>query len=194
MSALDYDSSNEILKIPISPYGRNDKKTKKTTKVNIDLILRFFTVITQTHTHSGRERVTFTYTLGEKRQICICMCVCVCFAGCAYLTGPHLQQGQRTGWLVIRRCCAAGRTSRCPRTRRCGGRGGTRPLGEACVVQIVEPLCIAGWFRARRTLIAGWIVRRCCFWWTPEPLETQFAPFLLFLQQTINKRKLNNNK
>lgn len=71
MSALDYSSSNEIFKIPISPYGRKDKKTK----VNIDLILRFFTVSTQTHTHLGSKRVTLTYTLGEKRQICICMCV-----------------------------------------------------------------------------------------------------------------------
>lgn len=73
MSALDYSSSNEIFKIPISPYGRKDKKTK----VNIDLILRFFTVSTQTHTHLGSKRVTLTYTLGEKRQICICICMCV---------------------------------------------------------------------------------------------------------------------
>lgn len=129
------------------------------------------------------------------------MRVCVCFACYAYLAGPHLQQGQRTWWFVACRCWTAS-SSACPaagnswpaRTRRRRGRGSTRALGEACVVQMIEPLCIACRFCARRTLIACRIVRGCSFWRAPESLEAQFAPFFLFLQRTINRRKSISTK
>lgn len=75
------------------------------------MFLRFFTVLTQTHTHLGRVKESHTNTYTAREETDMYMYTCVCFACCAYLAGPHLQQGQRTGWFVIRRCCAASRTS-----------------------------------------------------------------------------------
>jgi len=104
----------------------------------------------------------------------------------AYLAGPHLQQWQRAGGLVV----AGGPNRRRPRSGRSGSarRGrGARSLREAGVVQVVKALGIAaaagtGRLGPRWTLIAGGVLRGRRLGGAPESLQAQLAPFFLFLQ------------